>query len=67
MRLLSTAEDMQIKVWDLVINSEMASLRAHTSMVTSLVFSTDCSMMVSGGRDGQIALWNANDSFKPLL
>jgi WD40 repeat protein len=64
--LLSSAEDCQLKVWDLVMRSEIAHLRGHQALITSLCFSTDKSTLITCAKDGKIAFWNAKDNFKQL-
>lgn len=39
LRLVSSAEDCQLKVWDLVMRAEIAHLRGHAALVTSVTFS----------------------------
>jgi U3 small nucleolar RNA-associated protein 13 len=64
--LISSAEDCQIKVWDLVMRSEIAHLKGHQALVTSIAFSTDKSTLISCAKDGKIAFWNAKDGFCQL-
>lgn len=53
-----------MKVWDLVLRAEVATLKAHTSLVTCIVFTNDKTTMITSGRDGKVAFWNARDNFK---
>ena len=39
LRLISTAEDYNIKVWDLVMRTETCSIKVHNSLVTGIEFS----------------------------
>ena len=64
--LISAAEDCQIKVWDLVMRAEVAHLKGHTALVTSITFSNDKSTLITCAKDGKIAFWNAKDGFKQL-
>jgi U3 small nucleolar RNA-associated protein 13 len=64
--LISSAEDCQIKVWDLVMRSEVAHLKGHSALVTSITFSLDKSTLITCAKDGKLAFWNAKDSFKNL-
>ena len=64
--LVSSAEDCQIKVWDLVMRDEVAHLKGHTALVTSIAFSHDHSTMTSSSKDGKLAFWNAKENFKQL-
>lgn len=64
LRLLSSAEDMQVKVWDLVMRAELTSLKGHSSLVTSFTFSNNKHTLITGSRDGGLALYNVKDNFK---
>lgn len=64
--LVSAAEDCQLKVWDLVLRTEVAHLKGHTALVTSLSFSSDKSTLITCAKDGKLAFWNAKDNFKLL-
>ena len=65
--MISTAEDCQIKVWDLVMRGEIAHLKGgHNSLITSLSFSSDKSTLITSSRDGKVGFWNARDGYKPL-
>lgn len=66
LKLISSAEDNLIKVWDLVLRTDIATLKAHTSLVTSIVFTTDKNTLISGSRDGNIAFWNTKDNYKQI-
>lgn len=69
LKLISTAEDFIIKVWDLVLKKEVAVMKpkgktdnmAH--MTTSLCFTKDGKTLITSGRDGQIHFWNCLDNF----
>jgi WD40 repeat protein len=41
MRLLSSAEDFTVKVWDLVLNKEVASLKENKGRVSCFAFTND--------------------------
>jgi len=64
LRLVSAAEDCQVKVWDLVLRAEIGHMKGHQALVTSLTFSG--STLVSCGKDGKLAFWNAKDNFQQL-
>ena len=66
LRLVSSAEDCQIKVWDLVMRGEVAHLKGHTALVTSIEFSHDRSTLITCAKDGKLAFWNAKDNFSLL-
>ena len=57
---------MLVKVWDLVLNAEVASLRAcqEGGRATSFAFSKDFKTMMVGSRDGSIAFFNTEKNFK---
>lgn len=66
LRLISSAEDCQVKVWDLVMRSEIAHLKGHTALVTSIDFTSDRSTLITCAKDGKLAFWNAKDNFSLL-
>jgi WD40 repeat protein len=49
-----------------VLRAEVASLKGHTALITSIIFSSDKSTLASCSKDGKIAFWNARDKFKLL-
>jgi WD40 repeat protein len=69
LKLISTAEDFVIKVWDLVLKKEVACLKpkgkddnmAH--MTTSIIITNDRKFLMSAGLDGCIHFWNL-ESYK---
>jgi len=66
LRLVSSAEDCTIKVWDLVLKGEIASLKHHKALITSIAFSHDRNTLISGSKDCTVAFWNAKDNFSKL-
>ncbi len=50
-----------IEVWDLATNQQLSPLQGHTAHVRSLVVSSDGSTVASGGKDGTMRIWRAND------
>lgn len=52
--------DYKIRVWDLVKSRSIATLTMHDSVVRALDFSHDGKMLISGGRDKVINVWNIN-------
>ena len=62
--LISCGDDSQIKIWDLISKSCVATLQAHFSAVTSLAISEDGWTLLSGGRDGVVVLWNLKNYSK---
>jgi WD40 repeat protein len=64
MRLLSSGEDRSVKVWDLVLNKEVASLKENQGRVSCFAFTNDQKTLFVGARDGKIALYNTLEQFK---
>ena len=56
--LVSGGDDSQIKIWDLISKTCVATLQAHFSAVTSLSISEDGWTLLSAGRDGVVVQWN---------
>ena len=50
--------DKDIDVWHLTSRSHIATLKGHSSCVTTVTFSPDNKQVASGGRDGEIIIWN---------
>lgn len=53
--------DTEIRIWDVNTLTPSAELRAHQSWVQSLSWSADGRSLVSGSKDGVIALWTHTD------
>lgn len=64
LKLISAAEDFNVKVWDMVLNKEVASCKGNKGRVTSIQFTNDHKTLIVGARDGRIALYNTTDKFK---
>lgn len=62
--LISAGDDSQIKIWDLISKTCVATLQAHFSAVTCLSISEDGWTLLSGGRDGVVVVWNLRDYSK---
>lgn len=58
--LLASAsdQDYKIRVWDLVKRKSIASFEQHNSVIRGLDFSVDGNILISGGRDKAINVWN---------
>jgi WD40 repeat protein/tRNA A-37 threonylcarbamoyl transferase component Bud32 len=53
------------KLWDAVSGREVANLPGHTKAVSGLAFSSDGSLLASGGDDGTVIVWDVANR-KPL-
>lgn len=56
--LASGSEDGTIKLWNVIKESETATLKGHKDAVFILVFTPDGKTLVSGGQDKTIKLWD---------
>jgi WD40 repeat protein len=52
--------DRTVRVWDVLVGKEIASLSGHASRVLSLALSPDDQTLVSGSADGTALLWRRN-------
>lgn len=71
MRIVSAADDMLVKVWDLVLNTEIATIKSgsttsSTGRATCFAFSKDYKTMIVGYRDGTITFFNAQKEFQMI-
>ena len=67
LRLVSAAEDMLVKVWDMVLNTEIATIRGvkvSSGRATCFAFSKDFKTFMIGYRDGSISFLNTQKEFK---
>lgn len=48
------------------MRAEVAHLKGHTALITSITFSSDKSTLITCAKDGKLAFWNAKDGFKQL-
>jgi len=58
LQLFSAGEDHTVKVWDLVLNKEIAALKGNTGRCTSIQFTNDLKTVLIAARDGKITLYN---------
>ena len=55
-----------MRVWDLVLNAEIACLRGTIGRVTSFAFSPDMKTLVVGAKDSKIAFYNILENYKQI-
>jgi WD40 repeat protein len=55
--------DNSIRIFDLKSFDLILAIPAHQNSIFTLAFSKDGRFLLSGGRDAQIKIWDANDSF----
>lgn len=69
-RLLATAADAQIIVWDFSgrgpEGSEPLQLAAHTARLTQLAFQPRGSLLAAGARDHRVTLWRHTQPQQPI-
>jgi WD40 repeat protein len=53
-------QDQTILLWDIEKQQELATLSGHTGAITRLAFSPDGTLLVSGGLDSVLVLWQMN-------
>ena len=61
-RVISAATDQQIKVWDLSLGQEMATLTGHTSTINALAVSADGHYLVSASADRTLKVWDLQNN-----
>ena len=59
--IVAACGDATLKMWDSSTGAYLTSLLGHTSSVTSLAFSYDGDVVVSGDESGVIRVWDAID------
>jgi WD40 repeat protein len=60
-RVLARAKGNRIVLSDVATEAELGELSGHVSAVTTLVWSANGQMIVSGSRDGTVRVWNVQD------
>jgi WD40 repeat protein len=53
----SSGDSGQLREWDLTTGQLKASLEGHNKTVDSFAYSADGKMLVSGGQDGKVIVW----------
>ncbi len=61
-RLLSTAADQTLRIWDAENWKELRVLRGHQDEGHAGVFSPDGKLILSGAKDGNVSVWSATES-----
>ena len=64
LRLLSSGEDFTVKVWDLVLNKDVATLRGNMGRISCFQHTHDLKTLFVGARDGKIAVYNCHENYK---
>lgn len=60
-RLATASWDGQIKIWEPQSMALQNTFVGHTNAVTSLAFAQKATYLASGGKDGNILLWNVDE------
>ena len=59
----SSGEDLAINLWDLGSGRRIKKMTGHTASIYSLAFSSESSLLVSGGADWTVRCWNVKNSW----
>jgi U3 small nucleolar RNA-associated protein 12 len=70
-RLVSGSKDTDMVLWDIVAETGLVRLRAHTDQITGLAFLPEAredglkgrDLLVSAGKDGLVKVWNLTTAF----
>ncbi|GIM03852.1 hypothetical protein Vretimale_8516 [Volvox reticuliferus] len=64
LQLFSAADDGSVRVWDLGSKKCLYELKAHFSAVTSLALCSDGWLLLTGGRDKVVVVWDLRSGTK---
>ena len=64
-RLLTTATDQIVRVWDAATGTRLHDLVGHGNIVFCAAYSPDGKRIASGGRDDNVRIWDA-ETFEPV-
>lgn len=59
--------DGKVRVTDLIFFNEIGTMDAHENGATAVAWHPVKPVLVTGGKDAFLKIWNVNDQFKPVL